>query len=628
MATSVNISDYNTGKTLSVSPSTPVNNADFTVTATIPTSVTYNGITYSLHIDDTSNYQTKARIYMDAYGFDGKCKFSANIHYDGTGTAIGSATLSDCAYVCAYRSYSSYCPLLYKATYLSEEITPLSDGNDTFYYVVSGTICNPTLTAFSAQLDLATALTFTWSYPEHSGTQSKYKLQYKGSEDTDWIDFATFVTGTTKSYTVPANTLDADTYQIRVVATGTDNVERYSSTATFIGYYIGDVTLEQPTSSIIDAASPYTLKWQISEGTQVKYQIQYKCDGAYTDLVAETTSTDKENIIPANTFTSTTYTVKVGVKGADDVQHWSNEIQFIAKGKPATPSILTIPTVPRPVIEWSANGQAAYRLQITSDTVNLDTGWTYGTAMTHQFADYLSSGDYTATVQIKNLDDLVSDVATQDFTVSFTAPTKPTVTAESVDNGVKLTITNATATTYILRNDVCIAQLDTPTEYTDYSANGTNTYIVRVVDTDDNFADSDSVEGITTIEYATLSLADDTSTYINLMYSRDEPVSRVATINYNASQIQFAGREYPCYEFDENCVETHSFNYSVTTMAEYNQLLTMISKRQTLLFRNNFGEKIYGVITDISNKYDNKTIDFTLNIATVNYSEVVEYEIS
>jgi len=218
-------------------------------------------------------------------------------------------------------------------------------------------------------------------------------------------------------------------------------------------------------------------------------------------------------------------------------------------------------------------------------------------------------------------DNIASEEAVYNFTINTSKPLKPTVTAEQVENGVRFSITNTQDKMQLLCNDKLISEFSNATVY-DYTNVGTNEYIIRVIDNNDNFEDSNVVTATTIIKGATIALANSPHAIMKLLYNFDSPVQRNKSFVVDSYPTYYSGRKYPVVEISEFRSEKQSFNYSVQEMAEYIMLENLVAKGETLIFRNSFGQKIYGVITALESAYDKNGVRFSFDINTINYEVI------
>lgn len=378
------------------------------------------------------------------------------------------------------------------------------------------------------------------------------------------------------------------------------------------GNYITTPILDEFTDIYININQPINVVWSISSGTQTHFEIEVETDGVWgtiaTGDTAETTYT-----IPADTLSNGNHKIRVKANGADGIVKTSNEVSFIGKGQPSKPIITSISNASRPLIKWSAVSQVAYNIDIyKNDTVIISTGFTYGDDYSYQVTDYLENGDYTAKLSIKNSDGLASDEAVQDFTVSFTPPTKPTVTAESVENGVKFTVDNLSDKMQLIVDNEVIKEFEDSIVY-DYTSAGETSYIVRAIDENDNFADSDVITATTTIKGATLALVDNAHDYVLLNFSADNDATKSGQVEYVYSELQFAGRNYPSYEFGTSKGKTLQLKYELYSDDDFNKFKSIVDENKTLIYRDAKGTKLYGVITAYNYTYTYTPNKYTID---------------
>ena len=126
----------------------------------------------------------------------------------------------------------------------------------------------------------------------------------------------------------------------------------------------------------------------------------------------------------------------------DESSGYSDAAVFYSVGAPTTPLIQSVSDECRPLVEWMAFDQQIYQLQILQgETIIYDTSDMPGiSTRQYRIPVFLSDGEYSAKVRIKNEYDMWSEWGTTPFTISTTKPDKPTLSIQRSRYGLELTI--------------------------------------------------------------------------------------------------------------------------------------------------------------------------------------------
>ena len=232
-----------------------------------------------------------------------------------------------------------------------------------------------------------------------------------------------------------------------------------------------------------DVAATLTLDWTFNDpddgDTQGSYALR-KQEGAaaYEYWNAGSSSWGASEVQNTSSITSVALASSWGADG--DANHkyavktwdaaglegtYSSELTVIPSAKdnptissPADAGTVTAPSV---TVSWSAATQTAYKARLlTSGSSELESsGWVTSTSTSHAFSYTLVNGtSYKVEVTTKNDEGLASDADTNSFSVSFTPPATPTLTATGSDaNGhITVAITNPGTGATEASNDVFV----------------------------------------------------------------------------------------------------------------------------------------------------------------------------
>lgn len=187
---------------------------------------------------------------------------------------------------------------------------------------------------------------------------------------------------------------------------------------------------------------------------------------------------------------------------------------------------------------------------------------------------------------------------------------------------------------YILRDGQPVAKLPAVQQWTDYLEVGTHRYMVRGVDKNDNYSDSNEVTVTITVNHATLALAESPGNYLTLSVRRNERPKIEQNIDMVYSETMYEGRAYPVYECTGQRRVAQSISFTTRTLAEQSALFALISSGGPLVYRDLYDTRIVGVIPSRVNDYqgrfrgraNNSIVDYNLTINQCDFNEVRPYD--
>lgn len=388
-------------------------------------------------------------------------------------------------------------------------------------------------------------------------------------------------------------------------------------------------TLNEPIGSFKVNTDIISFSWNyISSvgGTQKGFVLQWSTDQETWTTVSQTTSNTHYDM-PADTLPAGNVYWRVKtINEYDEESEYSDVAAFYAIGAPETPVIQSVNNVARPTVTWTATDQQVYQIQITDGSnIIYDSGLTPGILIRgHKIPIYLQPGDYEARVRIKNEYDLFSEWGALTFSLDYEMPNKPGLTARRIENGIELTITNASDSSLIYRDGICIGETFGD-KFNDYSAaSGVEyEYFVRTVDETEAFADSDTVKATALLKGSLFAPVSDLSAIVKLKYNLNDIPGRVTDITPVGSQTYLSGRTHPITEFTEHESHSMSFQFFVRIYSEVESVMSLIRRKETVLYRDGKGRKVYGVITGCNIADDRMGYLLSFSLTTVDYSEEV-----
>jgi hypothetical protein len=168
-----------------------------------------------------------------------------------------------------------------------------------------------------------------------------------------------------------------------------------------------------------------------------------------------------------------------------------------------------------------------------------------------------------------------------------------------------------------------IATNQTESNFVDYTqaSNIKYTYYVRAYNANYGFADSDPITSMIKLDSSKISLVSDPEKYINLEVRTVIKNNKSIDVKYN----QYSGRTNYIPEFGEFEEELISLEFETFDKSEFETLQKLIDKKETLLYRDEQGRKLYGTIEGLQISED-KDMDYwiySFDFIKSDYSEEV-----
>jgi hypothetical protein len=352
------------------------------------------------------------------------------------------------------------------------------------------------------------------------------------------------------------------------------------------------------------------------------FELQYKINTGDWVTVTQTTS-NQYYTFAANTFTAGTVTWKVKTTDNNNTTSlYSNDASFTVVNPPVKPTITNDATVTtaKPTITWTSTNQKGYHIKIKDAENNVI--WqdnNENSTAKSKAIDIILKNTKTYTIELKIIDSngFWSEAATKNVIISVSSPVKPKMTLKAIDKkaGKTTFIINANDLSFyeIFRkaekedNYIKIATNKTETNYSDYTqASGRSyTYFVRAYNAVYGFTDSNLITAILSIDNSIISLVSDPQKYINLEVRNVKQSSKAIDVKYN----KYTGRINNIPEFGEFEEESISLEFETFNKFEFETLQDLIDKKETLLYRDEQGKKLYGTIASLQIDED-KNMDY------------------
>lgn len=459
---------------------------------------------------------------------------------------------------------------------------------------------------------------------------AKFEWKLKGEDDTKIR--AVNLSGETKSYTIPSNTIkDGDIFLYRLTLTSNAGITGEISPWIELGTQETEPpqcrTLA-PVGTYVDGSLPVTFRWEhISSinGKSTGYDIQFKRSGQWVTVKTDVKTEERTCTVDVSELSAGVNSWRARTYNSDGiVGYWSEPAAFYVVAVPDTPKISSVQSGrPRPIVKWTSKGQTGWQLQVVQgNNVIYDSGMTAGTGTQAQVADYLDDGTYIIRLRIQNEFNKISEWALYNHTIKTTKPSKPTFVGMSIEDvGIKLMLTYTLKngeTAKVKRDGKIIGNIEN--EYYDYSALGTCTYSVIVINSNDCFSESDKLTLTYSIKDVQLSLAGDLSqsVHLNMQRGTGQPILSAAD-KYDSAANYYAGRSYPCIEFSEHTDSSITLKFAFKNWDDYKKMLELFGRHEALLYRDKTGNRFYCVVTDISYEIFSYVIDFSITLQRVDY---------
>lgn len=456
---------------------------------------------------------------------------------------------------------------------------------------------------------------FSWLHDnKEESAQKGFSLQYSINSGSTWTTISQ--TTINQFYDMPASTLPTSGNVLwRIKTTDNNNTDSGYTTANFT---LGVVPQQppipiSPISQYLDENNPIKFEWNFMGGTggetQSKFDLQYSINGGSSWATKTLTTSNNFYELAAKTLPSGNITWRVRTyNNWNEVSPYSENRSFAIIGSPPIPQILTITNNARPTFTWQSLGQHIYEIELLKDSkLIFKSGYIPSTIdRTFKMKEYLDDGNYLMRLRVLNEYNLNSSWAEKSFVISTVKPSKPLLEIYSDEYSVTINILNQSVRTLVYRDGVLLGEVDDDT-FSDFTGQNRKDYkyYIRNIDINDNFADSDIKLAQCNFSGNTLALTDDPEEFIHLRYGfgnipkKSNRNGIIANLNY------YDGRKYPVVEYSEFRTKEKTLYYFLETKEELDTLYSLIDARKTLIYRDNNGENIYGVILNID---DEKTI--------------------
>lgn len=368
-------------------------------------------------------------------------------------------------------------------------------------------------------------------------------------------------------------------------------------------------TLYEPINVFINNGEPVKFKWkynsEIPNDFQNGVQIQGKHElGSWLTIYNSTTLKNQEVEISGSTFDTGKWEWQLRTRNQfGEYSPWSEVVSFNALGLPKTPTVTVVQEGSRPIINWTATYQQVYQVQVLNSNNEIvhDSGSIASLSnKTYKVPVFLTNGNYTARVRIKNEFDLFSNWGTKAFTITTTPKEPFNIIIQSAGDFTHIRF-NASGDYFLIyrrlyeEKEFKIVGQTNENSYKDYAIKGNARYVyfVRAVLAEE-FTDSKQALVETYLKYPILASVNDLSKLLQIKSNFDEPLKRNYSLINEGDYLYFEGRQHPVKginNFKRN-------SYSLTFFIRDQQLKfveDLYNSNSVLLYRDNY-KKIYCTI--------------------------------
>lgn len=489
--------------------------------------------------------------------------------------------------------------------------------------------------------------------PAVDAEQSASQLRYQwGVYDGVWTYFDLGSYGAT-NLVVDFDSFD-ETNRAQVVVRAYDGALygdwAYSNNFSIVGSHPPDApTLKSPIGGAeVDRTQDVVFYWTHNDaGQQSKYDFRWRVQGTTDWTTVSRTTTNQFHTVAANTFPEGSIEWNVRTYDSDNlVSPYATNALFVS-GAPSGAPIITAPTngatIPtsRVVVTWSAPDQTSYELQLSQGDTVLWTETVANSEETREIPyDLVNGQSYDIYIRVDTAAGVWSAWAKTSITVSFTAPTVPTITASphelsgSINVNISNPVTGTEGEPAVSRNEIyrriyasgedfvkIVDNVEANGFFTDYNpASGIEyQYIVRAIGENGTSSDSQPVTASVLIENTMLSLTSNPAQFVRLEWNPDRSFTRA----WSRSMIQFNGRPYPVAEFGEEGTASFSLSFDIREEETLDILLDLLDSREPLLYRDGRGRKEYMTVGNIQIKDTKFGYSVSFSPEKVDYRESV-----
>lgn len=511
---------------------------------------------------------------------------------------------------------------------------PVNGISGEFWYVRQGLAENANITSPIGTDILNESFTIEWT---KTANDVNVDIELSTDNGENWRSIFTNQTGTSVSYNF-RNEPDTATARLRIRASKGTEKGNWATTGVFTikhNYAPGMPTNLTPSSTIIDRTIIQRLSWKHNHtNAQLRFKLEWSTN--QTDWTTIEQTTDRQYLdVASDTFPSGTIYWRVTTWSLNNIESPVSNIAIFTAALPSDAPIITSPNTTiysRPILTWTQGDQVSYQYKIRDsvDTVLFDSGEVISDARAVTMPiDLLNDSIYTIQLRTKTALGLWTPYTEQVLTVSYTEPATPTFDLIEGNGFVAINIDNPIPSELqpdVLYNDVYRDHIRIATKvgdnYKDYTARSGKEYNYQVIAIGENGTISESIYQRFSIRLEWSFLSNLYGDMVELKLNPQRDRSR----EFYGERLFFAGRTRPVMQFEEFIDDNISLSFKVIEESELEAFKSIADSREILLYRDNRGRKIFGVIRGYSiadDVADTEWYNISFTFSEVYYSEVV-----
>lgn len=382
-------------------------------------------------------------------------------------------------------------------------------------------------------------------------------------------------------------------------------------------------TIQGPSGEFLSNQSVIRFRWNYLSsvgGIQKGFNFQWSTNGGSTWTTISQTTANNYYDMPAGTLPAGNISWRVQtINEYDETSPYSDIPVITTIGSASSPVITQVTQgTSQPIIGWISDQQQVYQVQVLrGEDVIYDSGNIPGiNTVTHKVAAYLADGSYIAQVRTKNQYDMYSDWGVYPFTVTTDKPRVPSLSAEAHGVGIRLIVTHpAPAGMPVPVGYDVYRRLSGTTEWTRIAASLTFSqwvdytpasgkpyqYMVRALTDAGAYQDSTVVSATLTLDSGMLASVLDPEISVELKWNLNDRPTKERTRNLQGTPIYYSGRSLPVIELSEHTDSSIVLDFFLTD-SDYDLFLTLYNRRETVLYRNGRGVRMFGVLGGLSDR--------------------------
>lgn len=442
---------------------------------------------------------------------------------------------------------------------------------------------------------------FSWNTKT---SQQAFELRYK----TDNSSWNTVTQNTaTRSYTLPENKISDKEGTINWEVRVKDLSGKWSdwSTSSFV---LGVLPQEppiliSPKGDYVKSGEPIAFEWSFvanSSEKQKKYELQYSFNNETWKTVSKNTNESKYILEDTKGLISSIGRWRIKVTNTfDEVSEYSDIATFQVIGAPTPAQIISVTDNNYPTIKWQAKEQESYYLDIRDkeDKLIYESGLKVSYEKSLRVPKFLIPGKYVISLSIINMFGIPSEITEYTFVITEKDIKQPSIALFKSNYYTKIISDSANGT--VIRDDKEIGKLEDG-EFFDYSIGNNKIYKYKVLNINQDNGSYSEIKSIkTSFSSNTIAKLNKLDDYIILKWNLDNAPERQSSYDFEKSEMQIVGREYPLIEYGEYKKEVYNYQFVVDEY-ELERLINIVYHKGEILFRDYFGKVIVGDITDFS----------------------------